>query len=424
MGHRPGGMEFTQGQPIRLPPPPEQLPATPIHVICPERPEVILGQTIRRGQHLTQPKRRSQACLVSPVTGTLKQLEPMEGRGYHLVIEPAGRSVTTSLEVGPPRGRKLENWFEAMRSVGLWGQPDGGVGLINQLEAASNRPVEALVCVGIDPFPPYPDQSSLLLSFPDDAVLGTLILADMLSASEVVMLTGRVPALMGKLRSSCREYRLRMEVSEARYPAANPTMVAYESEGLKGGPRFLPHRHNPVEQGVAMILPWTAIVIGRWFTLRRFDLLRPLFIARPGVESAISGHYALPGQPLATIDPVLGDSDARGHSTVIAGNPMTGRRIDEPAVAPSDEYLLTVQPPPSRQTPHPCINCGWCLDVCPTQLDPVRMLEAARGRDQDGWLCDQLAWCVDCGLCSHVCPSSLPLAQTFRAAGRELEGRA
>ena len=115
-----GGMEFTQGQPVRLPAPPDQLPAQTLRIHCPDRPEVIVGQTIRRGQFLIEPLRLSDSCYVSPVTGTVRQVTPIESGGYTVVIEPPGESVVTSLEVAPPRGRKLDNWFAALRQVGPW----------------------------------------------------------------------------------------------------------------------------------------------------------------------------------------------------------------------------------------------------------------------------------------------------------------
>jgi len=422
-----GGLDFMQGQPLRLYPPPEQLPAYPLTLICPQRTEMIAGQTVRRGQFLIEPMRASDACHVSPITGTVRSVtpvstpsDPSDQTTYHVQVEPPAGTVVTSLEVTPPRGRKLENWFNVLRQVGPWTENDGGVGLIRQLDAARNRPVDQLVCVGLDPFPPYPEHSSLLMSFPDDAVLGTLILADMLNVKQVTMLAGRVPAMLGRLRSSCRKYRLRLAVESNRYPASNPTMIAYGGAGASARPRYLPHGHNPVEQGMMMITPWTAIRIGRWFTLRRFDLLRPVFVARPDRQELMTGHYAMPGTPLNSLAEDI-DDKLIASQRVIAGDPMTGKPIVNPPIIPRDQSLVTVLPPPPVRHLEPCINCGWCVDVCPTQLDPVRMIRAADRREDDAWLWDQLPWCIDCGLCSYVCPSAIPLAQTFAEVQKNME---
>jgi electron transport complex protein RnfC len=413
-------MEFLQGQPLRLSPPPEQLHGERLTIHCPERPEVIIGQTVRRGQFILQPLRENESCFVSPITGTVRDISPRPGGGYRLILEPPGASVVTTLETQAPKTRKLDQWLAALREIGPWDDADGGVGLMAQLDAARNRPVHTLVCVGVDPFPPYPDRSSLLLSFPSDAVLGTLVLGDLLNADHVVMLAGRVPAMLGRLRASCKQYRLRLHITDSRYPAAHPTMVAHRLGPRRSGGRELPHGHNPVEQGLMMITPWTAIRLGRWITLRRFDLLRPVLLARGDQRGLLAGHWGMPGQSLVSISGEIDAALKRGW-TILAGDPMTGRAIDEPHALPTDPTLLTIMPTLTPQAPSPCIQCGWCVDVCPTRLDPVGMFNASRQRLDDGWLADQLPWCIDCGLCSHVCPSALPLTQMIAKARQDTE---
>lgn len=423
MGHFAGGMEFPLGQPIRLPPPPQQLPAQSVIIRTPDRPEVIMGQTVKRGQYLIEPILPSESCYVSPVGGSVRRVDQQDDGGYELEIEPGGDQIPTSLEVGPPRGRKLENWFAALRLVGPWSERDGGVGLIKQLDAARNHEVDTLICVGVDALSLYADRSSLLMSFPDDAVMGTLILADLLNVKQVVMQAARLPAMLGRLRASCRKYRLRLAVTGNRYPAAHPTMAFYAARAGSRRSPAMPAGHNPVERGVMMITPWTAIRIGRWFTLRRFDLVRPMFVVNPSRGRRMEHVYAMPGQPISTMHESLATAQRHGH-TVLSGNPMTGEPLPEPRVCPIDDLMLSVLPSVERASPEPCINCGWCMDVCPTRLDPVRMLNAATTRRDDAWLCDQLPWCIDCGLCSYACPSALPLAETFRGMETEMAGLA
>ncbi|MEO0966154.1 MAG: 4Fe-4S dicluster domain-containing protein [Planctomycetota bacterium] len=66
------------------------------------------------------------------------------------------------------------------------------------------------------------------------------------------------------------------------------------------------------------------------------------------------------------------------------------------------------------------MSCGWCMEVCPTRLWPIELLERSRSRPGDARVAEELSWCVSCGLCSHVCPSHIPLAQGLRSAQRGL----
>lgn len=419
MGKFRGGMEFQAGQPVRLPPPPATLPAMPLDLFLRDRPEVLTGQIVKQGQPLIVPRALGKASYVSPIHGLVREMVPLPDGTYRLRLEPLEETVPTSLPVGPPRGRKLPEWFEAMKHVGPWSDHDGGVGLIAQLHAAQVSPPDTLICIGLDEYPPYPDRSSLLTSFPDDTVMGTLILADLIGARHVMIVAPKTGAVVSRLRPSCRNYRLKLNTAHNTYPSANPTMVTWVHAS---GKRALPHKANPVSVGVMLITPWTAIRVGRWFTLRRFDLVRPMLIAQPESRTPLAAAYAIPGQPLASLHPRLA-IEKRQPLSIAMGNPMTGRLLrrgemtpGKPgSVVPHDELLISILEGTHRPAAEACISCGWCADVCPTSLRPAHMLELAKANRHDDYLIDQLSFCIDCGLCSHVCPSELPLVQTFRA---------
>ena len=425
-----GGMEFRPGRAIRLPAPPPKLPAHALRLFCPSRPEVVTGQVIAQGQVLTHPVRPSECNHVSPVHGTVRSVRQVgvtRGErtlsGYEVTIEPPGEMMPTTMPVEPPHGRKLEAWFSAMQQVGPWGDADGGIGLIPQLKAAGISEPDTLICVGLDSYPPFPVRSTLLVSFPDDAVLGTLVLADLVKAKNVIMLAARSAQVVGRLRNSCRNYRLKLVCTHDVYPAADPTLVAWTHAGRR---RVSPGA-NPVEQGVVMINPWTAIRVGRWFTLRGFDTVRPMMIAWPEADEPMSIAYALPGQPLSSLHNRLRMPASMMRQRVVLGNPMTGHPPDvtgddaasEPTV-PDDELLISVMGGSTPPVTQPCISCGWCADVCPTKLRPYELMCASRDRSDDDYLLSNLPWCIDCGLCSHVCPSALPLAQTLRQANAKM----
>ena len=424
MGKFRGGMDFHPGQPVRLPPPPATLPAMPLELFLKERPEVHAGQIVRQDQPLTLPRQIGKAAYICPANGIIREMVPQADGSYRLRLEPADDTVATALPVGPPRGRRLPEWFEAFKHVGPWTDHDGGVGLIAQLHAAQTAPPDTLICVGLDEYPPYADRSSLLTSFPDDTVLGTLILADLIGAKNVSILAPKTGAVIGRLRPSCRNYRLKLKPVQNIYPSANPTMVTWAHAS---GKRSLPQGANPVSVGVMLITPWTAIRIGRWFTLRKFDIVRPMIIAQPEAREPLAAAYAIPGQPLSSLHPRLVLDGGHRNLSLALGNPMTGkllRRGDMAAgkpgaVVPADELLISILETTTRPAADPCISCGWCADVCPTSLRPAHMLELAKSHRQSDYLIDQLSFCIDCGLCSHVCPSELPLAQTFRACNDE-----
>ena len=67
----------------------------------------------------------------------------------------------------------------------------------------------------------------------------------------------------------------------------------------------------------------------------------------------------------------------------------------------------------------PCISCGDCVDVCPQNLFPVRLAEAAERGELMTARDLGLDACIECGLCSYVCPSKIPLLEQIRL-GRQM----
>lgn len=64
----------------------------------------------------------------------------------------------------------------------------------------------------------------------------------------------------------------------------------------------------------------------------------------------------------------------------------------------------------------PCIRCGECLKVCPENLNPAKLLELYKIKEEDELIKFGLEKCIECGLCSYVCPSNIEIAQTMKTA--------
>jgi len=147
-----------------------------------------------------------------------------------------------------------------------------------------------------------------------------------------------------------------------------------------------------------------------------------------------------------------------GHarpSSVVLNGPMRGHEVDESATSvlrntdaivalkPAEQKLLggltpgfgldsytRIIPPvfggPRRATTSlnglekPCIRCGYCIDICPQNLHPIWIAEAAdRGDSAEMGKLDAFA-CIDCGLCSYVCPSKIPVMEKIQSGKQEI----
>jgi electron transport complex protein RnfC len=131
--------------------------------------------------------------------------------------------------------------------------------------------------------------------------------------------------------------------------------------------------------------------------------------------------------PLGTrIKEVLSAAGIETHERdkVLAGGPMRGfaqyslsgavdAGVDAITVIPASDVV-----PWSEE---PCINCGLCIDACPTNLQVQLISRYAEFELFDRTPELDIDQCIECGLCASVCTGRRPLVQLIRLAKREVE---
>ena len=111
---------------------------------------------------------------------------------------------------------------------------------------------------------------------------------------------------------------------------------------------------------------------------------------------------------------------AQNPDRVVAGGPMTGQEIDDPAayhITPTTRAILAFKDP-ARLRRWDCIGCSRCTAVCPAGISPCFIYR----RENYGHLTDgdreDARRCTSCGACSYACPAGLPLTGAVLSAAR------
>ncbi|WP_367682239.1 electron transport complex subunit RsxC [Buchnera aphidicola] len=62
---------------------------------------------------------------------------------------------------------------------------------------------------------------------------------------------------------------------------------------------------------------------------------------------------------------------------------------------------------------YPCINCGYCVELCPVNLLPQEIFIYCKSSDSQKLKKLHFLDCIECKICEKVCPSNIPLVKYF-----------
>ena len=85
---------------------------------------------------------------------------------------------------------------------------------------------------------------------------------------------------------------------------------------------------------------------------------------------------------------------------------------DTPITKTSSSILGFTKDEVKANEPTACINCGRCVEVCPSRIIPSRLADLAERHDEEGFKKLEGLECIECGSCSYVCPAKRQLKQS------------
>ncbi|ALD15078.1 electron transporter RnfC [Buchnera aphidicola (Aphis glycines)] len=63
---------------------------------------------------------------------------------------------------------------------------------------------------------------------------------------------------------------------------------------------------------------------------------------------------------------------------------------------------------------YPCINCGYCVQVCPVNLLPQKLYLYSKNNNHKKTKQSYIMDCIECKACEKICPSNIPLVKYFK----------
>jgi Na+-translocating ferredoxin:NAD+ oxidoreductase subunit C len=318
----------------------------------------------------------------------------------------------------PPLPTRRGELISLVENIGLGRTSAVIPALVEQLYELRARPLRTVVLVALPTQPEYvlgPALSHLALA---DVLAGLEVLSHVLGPRRILVVLDRHDGetfrlWKGAARSRRNRPQLCIKLLRNRYPQAHPTILARTLYGQR-----LPAGTMPTRIGRLMLDPVACWGLGRYLRLGRPFTDRPVQL--------ITQHGHAPRLVMGRLGETVAAFCKRyeqevSQQQVILNGMLTGQEVDAGvARIAADTEAVAVREPAEVERPTACLSCGWCVDVCPTALTPVHLMQLAQKVPPGATpkpallrstMVRESLHCIACGLCTYVCPTRLPLME-------------
>ena len=250
-----------------------------------------------------------------------------------------------------------------------------------------------------------------MLEVPEKLVGGMRIILKLFdNAKGIFGVEDNKPDCIEKLRELTKdEPRMEVLALKTKYPQGGERQLIYATTGRAINSAMLPADAGCVVDNVAtMISVYEAVAEGKP-SMERVTTVSGDAVNEPG-------NFKVPfGLNQAELIEAAGGYKNEPEK-VISGGPMMGFSmftLDVPITKTSSSILCLTKDEVAKYEPTACINCGRCVDACPSRLIPSRLADYAEHHDEAAFTKHEGLECMECGSCSFVCSAKRPLKQAI-----------
>ncbi|MBQ1312234.1 MAG: electron transport complex subunit RsxC [Blautia sp.] len=415
------GKELTKDLPLeRFKPQGEMVFPVSQHIGAPATPLVKKGDKVLRGQMIAEAGGFVSAHVFSSVSGTVKAVEPRlvptGAMVNSIVIENDGEY--TEVEYTPAELSELskEEIRARIRAGGVVGM--GGAGFPTDVKLSPKEPdkIEYVMVNGAECEPYLTSDHRRMLDEPEAIVDGLrCILALFDNAQGCICIENNKPECIERMQELVKdEPRMEVKVLLTKYPQGGERNIIKAVTGREINSTMLPADVGCVVDNVDTVSAIADAVLrgkpvmSKIVTVTGNGVVSPKnFLAPTGTDM-----YEL-------IEACGGLRD--GVTKVIAGGPMMGFAMYDlhvPCTKTTAACTCFVEDPVLKDVETACINCGRCVEACPSHVLPTRLAAFADRGDLESFQEFDGMECCECGCCSYVCPAKRQLTQSIKSMRR------
>ena len=415
--HPDDGKRFSKDQPIRPVVPQGEL-VYPLsqHIGAPAKPVVKKGDCVLKGQLIAEAGGFVSSPIYSSVSGKGKGLEqrfnPTGSQVECIVVENDGEykevEFTPCEDVTALSKEEIINKVKEAGVVGM-----GGAGFPTHVKLSPKEPekIEYIIanCAECEPY--LTADYRRMLENPEELVAGMKIILQIFDKAKGVFgVENNKPDCIAKLQELTKD-EPRMEVCplQTKYPQGGERQLIYAVTGRAINSKMLPADAGCIVDNVETIIAiYNAVKLGKP-VMNRVSTITGDAVANPG-----NFLYYI-GTNYAELVEAAGGFKVQPEK-IISGGPMMGFSmfsLDVPVTKTSSSILGFTKDEVAKMEPSACINCGRCVEACPSRLIPSRLADYAEHHDEEKFTKHEGLECMECGSCSFVCPAKRPLKQAI-----------
>ncbi len=386
------------------------------HIGAPAQPIVKKGDRVLRGQKIAEAGGFVSAPIYASVSGTVKVIEsrvtPTGSKTDAIVIENDGLYEEVEYpEVKPLNELTKEDILNIIAEAGVVGM--GGAGFPTRVKLSPKEPdkIEYIIanCAECEPY--ITTDYRRMIEQPEELVEGMKIILRLFDhAKAIFAIEDNKMDCVEKIQALTKEEsRMEVKVLQTKYPQGSERQLIYAATKRAIHSAMLPADAGCIVDNVETIIHiYNAVIKGR----PSMDSI--VTVSGDGVKSPgnFKVHFGTNQRELIAAAGGLVD----GSEKVISGGPMMGfamYTLDVPVTKTTSAILCFKKDEVSKVESSACINCGRCVEVCPSRILPSRLAALAERGDEEKFVKMNGLECMECGSCSYVCPAKRQLKQAI-----------
>ncbi len=386
------------------------------HIGAPASPIVSVGDHVLKGQKIAEAGGFVSAPIHASVSGTVKAIEPhfnpTGSKVNCIVVENDGEYQEVEYTPAKPLDELTkEEILNLIGEAGIVGM--GGAGFPTKVKLSPKEPekIEYVIanCAECEPY--ITADYRRMLENPEELVSGMKVVLKLFdNAKGIFGVEDNKPDCIAKLKELTKdEPRMEVLALKTKYPQGAERQLIFATTGRAINSSMLPADAGCVVDNVETLIGIHHAVIDGRPVMERIVTVSGDGVKDPGNFKVLFGTNQR--ELVEAAGGFFGEPEK-----VISGGPMMGFAmftLDTPITKTSSSILCLTKDEVAANEPSACINCGRCVEVCPSRIIPSRLADFAEHHNEEAFTKWEGLECVECGSCSYVCPAKRQLKQAI-----------